>query len=86
MEHLLPYSDKIRGCELIFPDTVFYTNGKPKIMIKSDKEQFLISTKNANKLTKEQLQKELTLIFRSRKKDNIGFFQQKYPELIKKDY
>lgn len=24
MEHLLPYSDKIRGCELIFPDTVFY--------------------------------------------------------------
>ena len=24
MEHLLPYNEKIKGCELIFPDTVFF--------------------------------------------------------------
>jgi hypothetical protein len=79
MEHLLPYSDKIKGCELLFPDTVFYANGKPKILIKSDKEQCLVSTKSANKLLKESLQKELTNIFRARKKDNVGIFGIKYP-------
>jgi len=79
MEHLLPYSDKIKGCELLFPDTVFYVNGKPKILIKSDKEQCLVSTKSANKLLKESLQKELTNIFRARKKDNVGIFGVKYP-------
>jgi hypothetical protein len=24
MEHLLPCSDKLKGCELIFPDTIFF--------------------------------------------------------------
>ena len=84
MEHLLPYSEKIRGCELLFPDTVFYLNGKPKIIIKSDKEQCLVSTKSASKLSQGSLQKELTIIYRSRIKDNISLFALKYPELAAK--
>jgi len=37
MEHLLSFSEKILGCELIFPDTVFFKDGKPSFIIKSDK-------------------------------------------------
>jgi hypothetical protein len=83
MEHLLPYSEKIRGCELLFPDTVFYSHGKPKIFIKSDKDHCLVSTKSASKLAIGSLQKELTLIYRSRIKDNVNLFTLKYPELSK---
>jgi hypothetical protein len=83
MEHLLPYSEKIRGCELLFPDTVFYSNGKPKIFIKSDKDHCLVSTKSMSKLAVGSLQKELTVIYRSRIKDNINLLTLKYPSLTK---
>lgn len=29
MKHLLPYTDKIKGCECLFMDTVFFENGEP---------------------------------------------------------
>jgi hypothetical protein len=38
MEHLLPLNDKFKGCELIFPDTVFFSRGKPIQVIKSDRD------------------------------------------------
>jgi hypothetical protein len=38
MEKLLPPSDQIKGCELLFPETVFFEQGKPKSLIKSDKD------------------------------------------------
>lgn len=84
MEHLLPYSDKIKGCELIFPDTVFYVNGKARIFIRSDKEQFLVGTKALSKLHKDNLQKELPNIYRDRRKDTHGIFARKYPTLATK--
>lgn len=44
MEHLLPPSEKesaVKGCELIFPDTVFFNQGKAKMIIKMDKDYCL---------------------------------------------
>jgi len=51
MHHLLPYSEKIKGCELIFPDTVFFEDGKPKVIIKTEKDYCLISQKGPVKLS-----------------------------------
>ena len=51
MQHLLSYSEKIKGCELIFPDTVFFENGDAKSIIKTDKDFCLISVKNQSKLS-----------------------------------
>ena len=42
MEKLLSNSDRILGCELIFPDTVFFKEGKPSFIIKMDREFCLI--------------------------------------------
>jgi len=51
VEHLLPVmTDKFKGCELIFPETVFFKGGKPKLMIKSDKDFCLVAIKNPEKL------------------------------------
>ena len=36
MRSLLPATEKLKGCELILPDTVFFKKGKPTIIIKSD--------------------------------------------------
>ena len=36
IEHLLPYSERIKGCELIFPDTLFIKDGKPSFIVKMD--------------------------------------------------
>lgn len=38
MEHLLPKDEKNKGCEIIFPDTFFYSKdekgNKPRILFK----------------------------------------------------
>ena len=43
IEHLLPCNDKIKGCELIFPDSVIFFREKPKIIVKSDRDQCLMA-------------------------------------------
>ncbi len=43
LEHLLAINEKIRGCELVFPDTVLFNRGKPKLILKSDKEYCLMA-------------------------------------------
>ena len=50
MTHLLPANDKIKGCELLFPDTVFFKRGKPTVIIKTDREFCLVPINQANKL------------------------------------
>jgi len=50
IEHLLPCNEKIRGCELIFPDTVLFINGKPKVILKNDREHCLMPIRQLSKL------------------------------------
>jgi len=53
MEKLLPpVTDKFKGCELIYPDTVFFCGGAPKIWFKNDKDYCLSAIRQTG--TKKQ--------------------------------
>lgn len=58
MEHLLPPSDLIKGCELIFPDTAFFSQGKAKLIVKMDKEFCLVGIRNPVKLSLQKIRKD----------------------------
>ena len=45
IEHLLPSNDKIRGCEVVFPDTAFFVAGKAKMIVKNDRELCLMAVR-----------------------------------------
>lgn len=42
LEQLLPPNDRICGCEVWVPDTAMFELGKPKVIVKTDKDGFLI--------------------------------------------
>ena len=46
--HLLPFNDKVKGCELIMPETVFFDEGQPDTIIKLDKQFCLTYQKLTN--------------------------------------
>ena len=51
VEKLFSPSDKIKGCELLFVDAVFFNSkGKPKFIAKTEKDGCIICVKNPNKL------------------------------------
>ena len=84
MEHLLPPSDLVKGCELIFPDTAFFDQGKAILMIKMDKEFCLQGTRNPKKLSFLKLVKDFQEVMKERKREQ-GIFQQKYGQFILED-
>ena len=48
LEHLTPKdNEKIRGCHLLFPDTVVFHKGRVKFIARTDKEGFLTYNKQA---------------------------------------
>ena len=76
LERLLPsHTDKFKGCELIFPETVLFNKGKPTMLLKSDKEFCLVAIKSSkgqsesksNKLSNENIYKYFSGILRDRK-------------------
>ena len=69
VEHLLPFSEKIKGCEIVFPDTVFFRGGLPVMIVKMDKDFCLTSIKNKSKLSLQNILKDFQNIARDRKKD-----------------
>ena len=84
IEKLLPPSDQIKGCELLFPETVFFEQGKPKSLIKSDKDQILVATSEKYKLTKDALMKTFVQVqVDQKKKYPDGIFKHKYGEKFK---
>lgn len=79
IENLLPPNERIKGCELIFPDTVFFKNGKPFYIVRMDKNDFCIfKMKTASKLKLSEIYKDFQNVTEERKKDNLGVFQSKY--------
>jgi hypothetical protein len=60
MEHLIsPTPNKVKGCELVFPDTVWFNaKGTPTVIIRTDKDFCLIAIKAANKLRHEIIYQE----------------------------
>jgi len=69
IEKLIPINEKIKGCEIKFPDTVIFHRGKPRCIIKTDKDGCLITNKNANKMTLHQIRNDFFSIVRKRRKE-----------------
>lgn len=42
MEMMLGPNDRVKGCEVIFPDTVLFKNGKPTVVIKMDTRDYCL--------------------------------------------
>ncbi len=79
MMSLLPTNDKVKGCELIFPDTAFFKKGKPVIVIRSDtKDYCLQGIRHPKKLSLQSIYKDFQNVVRRRKKDFQGPFNKLY--------
>ena len=74
IEHLLPFSDRIKGCELIFPGTVFFKNGKPCMFVKMDKDFCLTKINSGERLNLQNIMKALQNNARDHKRDTNGVF------------
>jgi len=84
MRSLMPESDKVKGCELIFPDTVFFKKGKPVIIIKSDSRDYCLQgVTHPKKLSLQSIYKDFQNVVRRRKKDNTGPFGKIYQSLMR---
>ena len=81
----MPPNDLVKGCELIFPDTVFFENGEPKLLIKMEKENMCIQgIRNPAKLNLQNIQNEFLDTFKERKKETHGIFHKRYgPSIVK---
>ncbi|CAI2362026.1 unnamed protein product [Moneuplotes crassus] len=66
-EHLLSPHDRIHGCELLIPETYFFVKGRPKMMIKSDRNNFLTCIKVPEKLELTEIRKDLPQFCRNRR-------------------
>lgn len=81
MEHLLPppkAEDKFKGCELVFPDTIFFKKKIARKWIKHDKDFCLTSTTNPSKIGQQNILKEVQNTVRERNKDKNGEFKKRY--------
>ena len=78
IESLLPKESGFKGCEVVFPETVFFENKRPKMIVKMDKEFCLTSIRNPKKISLPNIYKEFTDIFDERKKDHNGVFSAMY--------
>ena len=67
LEQLLPPNDRICGCELWVPDTALFESGKVKLIVKTDKDGFMIQ--NKAKLSLMDLRRTFSIIVRERKKE-----------------
>ena len=67
--HLLPPSDRVKGCELLFPETVFFKNGKPERIVFTDQDYYLKQSISDEKLILNNILKEFMDIYKYRVKD-----------------
>jgi len=54
---------------LIFPDTVLFAFGKPKVILRTDKELCLSAVRLMSKLNLQSIYKDFSNVVRERKKD-----------------
>lgn len=67
VEHLLSTHDRIHGCEIKIPETYFFVKGRPKIMVRTDRNGFLTAMNSSEKLELTEIRKDLPIFVRNRK-------------------
>ena len=55
IEWMFPSSDKIKGAQILFPDTVFFEEGKPAFIARIDKEGCLVKVTQPSKLGLQEI-------------------------------
>ncbi len=69
------------GCEILFPDTVFYTAGKPKKIVKTDPVNFCLeSDSQLGSLVQSEIYENIQSTVMQRFRDEKGLFQKKFPD------
>lgn len=69
IEWMFPSSDKIKGAQILFPDTVFFEEGKPAFIARIDKEGCLVKVTQASKLGLQEIRQRFSTIVRERKRE-----------------
>jgi len=73
VDWMFPSSDKIKGAQILFPDTVFFEEGKPAFIARIDKEGCLVKVTQASKLGLQEIRQRFSTIVRERKRET-GLF------------
>lgn len=69
IEKMFPNSDKIKGAQILFPDTVFFEDGKPLFIARIDKDGCLTKISQASKLSLQEVRQKFSQIVRDRRKE-----------------
>ena len=91
VEYLLPPSIDLEGCEILFPESVFFggdthiqekkedredpMNGKPIFIAKTDKDGKMISITQQSKLGLGDIRQKFSVLVRERKADTKNVYQ-----------
>lgn len=70
IEWMFASSDKIKGAQILFPDTVFFEDGKPSFIAKVDKEGCMIKITQPSKLGLQDIRQKFSQLVRDRRKEN----------------
>ena len=65
--YMLPPNDKLKGCQVLFPDTVFFVGGKPHFISKNDREGYLTTV--THHLGLQEIRQRFSTLVRERKKE-----------------
>ena len=68
LEHLIPATERVLGCELWVPDTAIFEHGKPKLVVKTDPSNGCLGRYKKNP-TLMDLRKIFAVVSRERKKE-----------------
>jgi hypothetical protein len=55
IEWLFASNDKIKGAQILFPETVFFEEGKPSFIARNDKECCMIKITQPSKLALQEI-------------------------------
>lgn len=55
IEWLFASSEKIKGAQILFPDTAFFEDGKPSFIARIDKEGCIIKITQASKISLQDI-------------------------------
>ena len=77
---MLSTHERIHGCEVKIPETYFFCKGRPKFLIKTDKNEWLSMMNIPEKLELTEIRKDLPLFVRNRRiKSNVQNLNGKAP-------
>lgn len=86
VEYLLPPSLDLEGCELKFPDSVFFgEDGKPQFIAKTDKDGKMICVNQPNRLTTTDIRTKFSKTVTEERRNETKTIQQELAEKLQQE-